>query len=73
MVDKPVRSVADKATDSDAFEYTARAGFAISGILHLIVGYIVVRIAFGAGGSADQSGALATLAGRTGGARRHPA
>ena len=67
MIDKPVRSFADKATDSDAFEYTARAGFAVSGVLHLIVGYIVLRIAFGAGGSADQSGALATLAAQTGG------
>ena len=56
-----------RATDSDAFEYTARAGFAASGVLHLLVAYIILRIAFGAGGNADQSGALATLAGQTGG------
>jgi Domain of Unknown Function (DUF1206) len=68
MTDKSLHGFADKATDSDAFEYTARAGFAVSGVLHLIVGYIIARIAFGSGGNADQSGALATLARQTGGA-----
>jgi hypothetical protein len=71
MTDMPPRGVsgvADKATDSDAFEYTARAGFAVSGVLHLIVAYIILRLAFGSGGNADQSGALATLARQTGGA-----
>jgi hypothetical protein len=68
MTDKPLQGVADRATDSDAFEYTARAGFAISGVLHLIVAYIIARLAFGSGGNADQSGALATLARQTGGA-----
>ena len=43
MTDKSLHGVADKATDSDAFEYTARAGFAVSGVLHLIVGYIILR------------------------------
>ncbi|KUI28200.1 hypothetical protein AU195_20815 [Mycobacterium sp. IS-1496] len=56
-----------RATDSNAFEYAARAGFAASGVLHLLVGYIILQIALGSGGSADQSGALATLAGQTGG------
>jgi hypothetical protein len=68
MVDKSVQGIADRATDSDAFEYTARAGFAVSGVLHLLVAYIIAQIAFGSGGNADQSGALATLAGQTGGA-----
>jgi uncharacterized protein DUF1206 len=67
MVDHQLRGVAEKATNSDAFEYTARAGFAVSGVLHLLVAYIILQIAFGAGGNADQSGALATLAGKTGG------
>ncbi|MGE2724619.1 DUF1206 domain-containing protein [Mycolicibacterium pulveris] len=68
MTDKSLRGVADRATDSDAFEYTARTGFAVSGVLHLLVGYLVLRIALGSGGNADQSGALATLAQQTGGA-----
>jgi Domain of Unknown Function (DUF1206) len=68
MIDRPVHGVVDKATDNTAFEYTARVGFAASGVLHLLVAYIIARIAFGSGGNADQSGALATLAGQTGGA-----
>ena len=68
MTDKSIHGVADRATDSDAFEYTARAGFAFSGVLHLLVAYIILRIAFGSGGNADQSGALAALARQTGGA-----
>ncbi|WP_326547242.1 DUF1206 domain-containing protein [Mycolicibacterium sp. ND9-15] len=68
MTDKSLHGVADRATDSDAFEYTARAGFAVSGVLHLLVGYLILRIALGSGGNADQSGALTTLAQQTGGA-----
>lgn len=67
MTDKSIHGVADRATDSDAFEYTARAGFAVSGVLHLLVGYLILQIALGSGGNADQSGALATLAQQTGG------
>jgi len=67
MVDNPLQGFADRATDSDAFEYLARAGFAVSGVLHLLVAYIIAHIAFGSGGNADQSGALATLARQTGG------
>ena len=63
-----LHGVADRATGSDAFEYTARAGFAASGVLHLLVAYIIAQLALtGAGGNADQSGALATLAAQTGG------
>jgi hypothetical protein len=64
-----VEGLVDRATDSDAFQFAARAGFAISGVLHLLVGYIIVHIAVGAGGTADQSGALATLAQSGGGAQ----
>lgn len=49
------------------FERIARAGYVVNGLLHLIVGYLAIRIAFGDGGTADQSGALATLAGKPGG------
>ncbi|KAB7753732.1 hypothetical protein MPHL43072_25045 [Mycolicibacterium phlei DSM 43072] len=68
MTEKSLTGVADRATDSDAFEYTARAGFAVSGVLHLLIGYLIVRIALGSGSAgqsgsgqsgADQSGALA--------------
>lgn len=62
-----VHGTVDKATDSDAFQYAARAGFAASGVLHLLLGYIILRLALGTGGNADQSGALAALAAQTGG------
>lgn len=63
-----VHAAVDRATNSDAFEHVARAGFAASGVLHLLIAYIVLQLAFtGAGANADQSGALATLAGQTGG------
>jgi hypothetical protein len=68
MTDNSVHGVVDRATDSDAFEYAARAGFAFSGVLHLLVGYIIAQIAFGSKGNADQSGALAELANHAGGA-----
>jgi Domain of Unknown Function (DUF1206) len=68
MADNPIHGAIDRATDNDALEYAARAGFAVSAVLHLLVAYIMLRIAFGSGGSADKSGALATLAGQTGGA-----
>jgi hypothetical protein len=64
----PMHGMAERATDNSAFEYTARAGFAASGVLHLLVAYLILRIAFGSGGNADQSGALATIAKQAGGA-----
>ena len=67
MVDDSVQGVVDRATNSDAFEYAARAGFAVSGVLHIVIAYLIAHIAFGSTGNADQSGALATLAGQTGG------
>jgi hypothetical protein len=67
MSNTSVHGVVDKATDSKAFEYTARVGFAASGVLHLLVAFIILRLAFGSGGNADQSGALGTLAKQPGG------
>lgn len=61
------QELVNRATDSDAFQLAARAGYVVSGVLHILIGYIVLRIAVGSGGSADQSGALATLAQSTGG------
>jgi uncharacterized membrane protein YidH (DUF202 family) len=50
------------------FEHVARAGYVVSGLLHIIIGYLAIRIALGTGGgSADQSGALAALAAKPGG------
>lgn len=59
-----VRGAADAASDSAVLEWGARLGYAANGLVHLLIAWIAVRIAFGSGGgkSADQSGALGTLA-----------
>jgi hypothetical protein len=50
------------------FERLARAGYVMSGLLHLVIGYLAIRIALGSGrGDADPSGALAAVAGQRGG------
>ena len=67
MAPNSAHGIADRATDSNTFENVARVGFAASGVLHLLLAYIVLRIALGAGGNADQSGALAALGSQTGG------
>lgn len=66
MVD--TRAAAAGAHDNAWFESAARGGFAASGVLHLLVAWIVLRLALGDPGSADQSGALAALSAQTGGA-----
>ncbi|MEV6334482.1 DUF1206 domain-containing protein [Nocardia vinacea] len=61
-------SVAGRVVQNNVFERFARAGFVASGIVHLIIGYIAIRIAIGsAAGAADQSGAMAELAAKPGG------
>lgn len=61
------KSVADSVQNNSAFEYAARGGHFVSGVLHILIGYIAIRLAFGGGGNADQSGALAELAQQPGG------
>ena len=46
-----------------SWELAARAGYAVSGVLHILIGVLGLRLAFGSGGEqADQSGALSTIA-----------
>ena len=46
-----------------SWELAARAGYAVSGVLHILIGVLALRVAFGNGGEqADQSGALSTIA-----------
>jgi hypothetical protein len=68
MADSGVHGAVDRATSTDTFEKAARAGYAVSGVLHLLIAYIIAMLAFGVGGNADQSGALATLASKSWGA-----
>ncbi|MFL4475221.1 DUF1206 domain-containing protein [Paeniglutamicibacter sp. MACA_103] len=53
---------AEQASNSRAFVAVARAGFAVSGVLHVLIGIISIQLAFGDSGDADQGGAIAQLA-----------
>ena len=55
------RQVASRAGNSRALTLIARIGFAASGLMHLLMGYIAIRIALHHGGESDQSGAFAQL------------
>ncbi|AXK85290.1 MULTISPECIES: DUF1206 domain-containing protein [Nocardia] len=60
-------SSTDRIAQHPTFERFARAGFVMTGIVHLIVAYLALRVAFGGGGTADQSGAMAQIAAAPGG------
>lgn len=58
-----VTSASRQAGDHPALETAARVGYAVNGVLHVIIGVIALALAFGSkGASADQSGALGALA-----------
>ena len=54
----------EQAAHSDALEHLARVGLIAYGLVHVLIGWLAVQLAWfgGSGESADQSGALATLA-----------
>ncbi|HKV20534.1 MAG TPA: DUF1206 domain-containing protein [Mycobacterium sp.] len=58
------KGAVNRATGNAALQRIARAGYLVSGTLHLLIAVTIVRIALGSGGEADQTGALATLASR---------
>jgi hypothetical protein len=60
-------STATQLAQNGVFERLARAGYVVSGLVHMTIGYLAIRIALGSGDNADQSGALATVAGKPGG------
>ncbi|WP_426592361.1 DUF1206 domain-containing protein [Cellulomonas sp. McL0617] len=54
---------ARRVNDHPATTILARLGYVASGVLHLVLGYVAVQVAWnGSTTTADQSGALATLA-----------
>jgi hypothetical protein len=54
---------ADRAGSSRGLENLARVGLLAYGVVHLLVAWLALQLAWGGGGqSADQSGAIATLA-----------
>ena len=63
MTSSGTASTADRAGNSDGLENLARVGLIAYGVVHLLIAWLALQLAWGGGGaSADQSGALATLA-----------
>lgn len=56
------QSTAEQVGDHPALEKLARAGYAMNGLLHLVIAWILVQIAIGSGGQASSSGALSQIA-----------
>ncbi|WP_084105948.1 DUF1206 domain-containing protein [Demequina sp. NBRC 110056] len=54
-------------TGRDGWEKAARAGYAVSGALHVLLGFLIARIGFGGEAEADQSAALSGVADAPGG------
>jgi hypothetical protein len=57
------RTIARQAGDHPVLEAGARLGYAASGLLHLVLAWLTLQLVLGhAGGSTDQTGAMARLA-----------
>jgi hypothetical protein len=56
-----LRRAATTVHESRALHIIARSGFAVNGLLHILMGSIAFAVAFGEKGTADHDGALATL------------
>ena len=68
MPDHAASSTTTQIAQNSVFERFACAGYVVSGLLHLTIGYLAIRIALGSGGgTADQSGALAAVTAKPGG------
>ncbi|WP_374947936.1 DUF1206 domain-containing protein [Agreia sp.] len=61
------KTAARTAKNSRALEILARTGFAVLGLLHILIGAIAISLVGGSGESADQSGALRELSSKPGG------
>lgn len=58
------KAAARDAGDHPALRALARVGYAVSGVLHIVIAGIALQVAWGGGGGqADQSGALAAIGG----------
>lgn len=65
---RSAQGAARRAQNSTALRTLARVGYAASGVLHLLIGWLAIQIATGdSGGNASESGALQQLAQAPGG------
>ncbi|MGY4543441.1 hypothetical protein ACVWY0_003381 [Arthrobacter sp. UYNi723] len=51
----------EEASDTMALDVVARSGFAVMALLHIIVGFIAIALAFGQPGQAEATGAIEQL------------
>jgi len=66
MAQGDVTRAANKVEGHPLVRIGARVGYAVSGLLHLLIGWIALQVAWsGSGKSADQSGALQSVAGNS--------
>lgn len=63
MAGNPVQEAARDAAGSTPLRTLARGGYAANGVVHALIGVIVLTIAFGARGESDQAGAFLAIAG----------
>jgi hypothetical protein len=56
------KTAAREAESSAVFEVLARAGYVANGIVHVLIGVIVLVVAFGGDAEGDQAGAMKALA-----------
>ena len=56
------KSAAQAAEGSTVFRIVARIGYVVLGILHIVIGVIVISFVMGGGGEADQGGAMEQIA-----------
>lgn len=57
-------SLLRRESDSEPVRFGARSGLIANGLLHLVIAWLALRVAFGRSERADQTGALQTVAGQ---------
>ena len=57
-----VKQAARKAESSRTFRVAARSGFAANGFVHVLIGVLILVVAFGGDGETDQAGAFKAVA-----------
>lgn len=63
-MDDAVRQGTRRGRREEGVRTVARVGYAVNGLVHLLVGWLALQLAWGSAGTrADESGAFATLAG----------
>jgi hypothetical protein len=67
MSTEPVKKAVRGAVQSRPLRFLARLGFAVSGLVHGLIGLLAIGVAFGGSGEADQGGAMSQIASSPGG------